>query len=1288
MEDEYRYFFTDEPFCELAYEAKHIREMDGLARLLRTIPCNCDGSSKWHTLRDAFTSIPASDDGEAVANSIAAAFNRLLKDKDLAGKLMKDDDFAQQLPTSPDCLRLLLRVPQARRLLLEQSKLHAVLSNDDVIDEFASRYSAIRILLGKKDGAREAFRAHPVLLALIADDEAAADAVASALSDRPNKWWLRIAVKFWRVAQGTAAVPEALVADLLTKARAQSIDSCHLSRFNALLIEAAYSEYVANGHTERVLYHAVHRKKTAALCLSGGGIRSATFNLGILQGLADHRLLNRFHYVSTVSGGGYVGSWLSSWIRRHHEGAIGVANDLSREAVDPAQPEVKPIEHLREYSSYLAPRNTTFSLDTWTLLATYLRNLFLNWTMLVPFLAGVFALPRVFEALIRRNMIEPFEYAAAEAIFFGLAGVFMLEAVRPRTSLPEGKKPDAVEGVQLMWLWLGLLLISAVCFCLHWTSPACMFRYDGTLLVWVFGIGGGMGAGVFAVRRSLWEVVGAVSPNVFGWREAKDLAKLVARRLLGSAFGARAEIVLGMISGAAGGFLLNLFFTRAFPMRALAADGRLELYVCLAIPLFLSVFFLSITLHVGLSTGLSEDYDREWWARSGAALLVVCAAYGTGAFAVIVLPVLIFQAPQLAAPFGGLSAVAAYLSSKALKGVTAKDEQRKAWLLPLLRVAAGITLLFVIAAVSILSTTIIRAIGAGFDGQRPFSPAAVELPRRVFGQSIEPGTWNHLMALRETTWPTALLFLVVALALAALMSRVLNVNVYSMHGMYRDRLIRAYLGASRWRRCPDSFTGFDPQDDLKMDELRPEMLWPSCIINFDVFVDRLKNSQGCKSLWGMIGVDVQNRICAYEARPEQRRILRDAARTAVVDELNRLMRSRDLRYDVPAKPSLELIQANRGYIDECFSNQKSEIIRTFDRAVDLPLPSEKSVVGGPARKATEPICGRPPLHILNATLNLVHGRNLAWQERKADSFTISPLHCGNRSVGYRDSLEYAGRISLGSSMAISGAAVSPNMGSRSSPAFTCLMALFNARLGCWLGNPKKATYGLNSPRSSVLALLREALGWTDDNHNFVFLSDGGHFDNLGLYEMVKRRCEFIVVCDATADGAYAFGDLAKSVRQIRIDLGIPIEPLETKYIGPEAGDEYGKYCAIGEIRYCNVDSSASVGRLLYIKPCVYSECPPDVRNYGRNRVTFPHETTADQFFSESQFESYRALGRYIIGRICGDKPGKEAWIAGNMDEFFTKAEDYLAAKRPPIRNAAVRTVKDVADWMSGSFAEV
>src|SRR5207244_4535223 len=191
-------------------------------------------------------------------------------------------------------------------------------------------------------------------------------------------------------------------------------------------------------------------------------------------------------------------------------------------------------------------------------------------------------------------------------------------------------------------------------------------------------------------------------------------------------------------------------------------------------------------------------------------------------------------------------------------------------------------------------------------------------------------------------------------------------------------------------------------------------------------------------------------------------------------------------------------------------------------------------------------------------------------ERKAQSFTVTPLHCGSSAMepGYRsmtgaDGTVYGGPqgISLGSAITISGAAASPNMGYHSSPLVTFILTLLNVRLGAWLGNPGKAgdhTFQLGYPKSSVQPIIDEAFGLTNDTSPYVYLSDGGHFENLGLYEMVLRRCHYIVVIDAGEDPQCSFADLGEAVRKIRIGLGISIEFDQI--------DIFPRGCAVGQCR--------------------------------------------------------------------------------------------------------------------------
>jgi hypothetical protein len=219
------------------------------------------------------------------------------------------------------------------------------------------------------------------------------------------------------------------------------------------------------------------------------------------------------------------------------------------------------------------------------------------------------------------------------------------------------------------------------------------------------------------------------------------------------------------------------------------------------------------------------------------------------------------------------------------------------------------------------------------------------------------------------------------------------------------------------------------------------------------------------------------------------------------------------------------------------------------------------------------------------------------------------------------------------------------MGYHSSPLLGIVMTLFNARLGWWLGNPRadSSVWRLPGPRFGVQRFIDEAFGLTDDNNKWIYLSDGGHFENLGLYEMVLRRCHLIVISDASADPNYTYEDLANAVRKIRIDLGIPIEFATPSLRKSSPGDTpslvNGHHCAIAEVLYSAVDPGAPNGTIIYIKASLNGNEPPDVEQYAASSPPFPHEPTTDQFFDESQFESYRRLGLHIIEEICGVETG-------------------------------------------------
>jgi hypothetical protein len=273
-------------------------------------------------------------------------------------------------------------------------------------------------------------------------------------------------------------------------------------------------------------------------------------------------------------------------------------------------------------------------------------------------------------------------------------------------------------------------------------------------------------------------------------------------------------------------------------------------------------------------------------------------------------------------------------------------------------------------------------------------------------------------------------------------------------------------------------------------------------------------------------------------------------------------------------------------------------------------------------------------------MNLVAGKQLAWQERRAAAFAFTPMATGysfnlpdekgQLLSHYRPTAQYMNGVWMGSAMAISGAAASPNMGYHSSPALTFLMTVFNVRLGHWSPNPANdKAWTLGDPPFGGTYLLSELFGLTQHSSKFVYLSDGGHFENLGIYELVRRRCACIVAIDAGQDGNSQFEDLGNAIRKCYADFGVIIDV--------HAEDLASGYSAVGRVIY----PDAAEGCLIYIKPRLTGTEPADLLNYKCTHPGFPHESTSDQWFDESQFESYRKLG-YHIGKAVFEASWIEA----------------------------------------------
>ena len=286
-----------------------------------------------------------------------------------------------------------------------------------------------------------------------------------------------------------------------------------------------------------------------------------------------------------------------------------------------------------------------------------------------------------------------------------------------------------------------------------------------------------------------------------------------------------------------------------------------------------------------------------------------------------------------------------------------------------------------------------------------------------------------------------------------------------------------------------------------------------------------------------------------------------------------------------------------------------------------------------------------PYHLINTTLNLVGGRDLATAQRSSASFLLSQRYCGSSRTGFRETSKYMdNRMTVGTATAVSGAAFSPNMGSKNqTAALAMLMTLLNVRLSYWAPTPNKGTWHSPQARLWPFYLFYEFLSQTNDVSSYCCLTDGGHFDNTGLYSLVERGCRYILVIDNGADPTPCFEDLGDAIRRCRIDFGAEIHlPLTTllKLVDEASKEQLARtHYSVGTINYSREhlshlgrdpeeinDPSAREGIIVLIKPVLVDGVSADVRQYARQFKDFPQQSTANQWFDEAQFESYRKLG--------------------------------------------------------------
>jgi hypothetical protein len=996
-------------------------------------------------------------------------------------------------------------------------------------------------------------------------------------------------------------------------------------------------------------YRQVVAKGQAALCLSGGGIRSAAVGLGVMQALSRGHLLTGFHYLSSVSGGGYIASWLQRWIHGRGDDATEVmqclaglpaaaaaaAGPAAAPAFDPkdlSRVEPEEVKHLRENSNFITPRVGIGSNDTWTAVAISVRNILINWLLFAPLFMVIATVPNLFLELI--ESIRPTKgpnalpvlsllVAATACMAWATASTVRLMPsyrgkARNQMQRDQARKSggDSVLRGRIVWPLVGWSFFAT----LSLSAELLGAKPDRIVTIPELGLKAGLDLPLFSLG-------GMVLGLLFGWigldqkrRKAKadgpngaEAGGAEAVGVNGYAETFRKDWAIWPIS-----FIVTTSWIAigASLFEAALWDKAYWAPVTLAIagPLWLLTGTLvGAAVFVAFRTSegprIEPDGDREWLGRLSAIKLKPMLFWAILATAVLWLNRLV-GAPdsgESSLPITGLvtlisGAVAAF-GGRSNNTASAEEERRSgkttimtagrslARYLPINAIISLATLVFIIALLVLF-------------GRLEYGLASV-----VAGElaALDADRGWLLSRWIDMTATAHVVLLLLLGGLIVLFGRSICVNRFSLHGFYRNRLARAFLGAARPYREPDPFTGFDSGDNVRLYRLAPR-----------------GPDRGRVVLYPVINVALN--VTATENLAWQERKAMPFVFTPLYCGSRMLTTSED--------------------------------------------PPHRSHPLG-AYVASKYYAGREP--------------DFGMQEKRIKEHIKRPPGEGpapDIEIAQRLAVEEDRGVSLATAMAISGAAATPNMGYYSSPATAFLMTLFNVRLGAWLPNPALAPRSSAvpargrqmdvtraSPTNSIDALFKELIGRSHDRGPDVYLSDGGHFENLGLYEMIQRRCRYIVVSDASADPQFGLKALGNAVRKVKIDLDVDISFSELRLSRRGQPHEPPPQLAwaLGEVIYPDREFGKEEnlrGKILYLKPSFFvgDGLPVDVVAYARDRSDFPHESTVDQFFSESQFESYRRLADHFVSKLIKDAESKNDGRPVTMKELFRTLEDEVRGR--------------------------
>jgi hypothetical protein len=888
---------------------------------------------------------------------------------------------------------------------------------------------------------------------------------------------------------------------------------------------------------------------TVGLAFSGGGIRSATVSLGIMQKLAGAGLLKHIDYLSTVSGGGYIGSALTWWLRGNAQGEPSYESMYDAEdrfpfgTRDPSLPEyaanghaanrlLTPLQYLRVQGNYLAPGN---GLSIWSGIAVVARAILLNLMIWIPIAALVMGLIYLLGQL-------PFLKGLPFAVRMAAPGT--LETAADAV----GSSGQVELNQTIPPAFLLMLLLAVVLFILF--------------------------------------VYGCINHSLLSWTNLTESA--TARKAADSAAPAETAkwyswLLVGLVALAGLALLVAMLLWMQPAVKFLFANGRSAAPPELPGPM-LGIILWAIVL-IGTVVAitflgrdrLSENFNMDNQRAAGAVLLGLLGILALGY-------------------------IADYFVPEDARSVLAR--------------IPALLLFFYVLAFLAFTTYLI-----GLFTRHILRAEAVANPLAEM-QAPTPALLQY-RARRVFEWFFGrILFFIIALVVFGSLPLVSSYINYGLGGVWTALGLGITLGGHVLSRI---------RGNSRLTEI-------TIIIGAALFA------------YGILLVGHRLAVTFMEGEPAQRALIAAAIIVALI----------------------------AGW----FVNTNHIGLHRFyrDRLMEAFLPDAASLcrdTNAPATAANErklvdcwsDVWSKGPYQIINANVVLTNSAERKYRLRGGDNFMLTPKFVGSSATGWYPTARTAiGDLTLASAMAISGAAANPRgaaggHGLTRSTFVALAMSLLNVRLGYWIPNPCHGVPGLLLRRPNHFwpgGIYAATRGGYTETSKWLEIADGGHFENLAVYELVRRRCGLIVVCDGGQDNASSYGDLVTAVQRMGQDFGAtvhfdmqvkkadgngfenssPAQMIATPTLKdyPKGAEFAEKGYFVGRIDYGQRGGKGwpESGILIYLKSTLIRDLAIGAKGYRGAHHDFPNESTGDQFFDEEQFEAYREVGYRICEQMINE----------------------------------------------------